>query len=284
MVVKRPVTASVQAPAPCTREAILQAARRRLAAGEELSIGAVAAEAGVSRQTVHAHFGGAKGLLAELAAEGLAVPAPDEPTRERLIDAAVRVLSQPGGGLISIEAISAEAGLTKGAFYHHFADRGELFRAAAQRISPIAELQACLEANEDAPARESLVAMARTYYDFIRARADLVRNLAVNSTVDPEYTQVVMSEIVGKGAPLIFAWYVSRVGRGELRPINPALMVQMLLGPAFMLVVMGTEMLDEMARRGIQPAIQDPEAYVDLVLEGIAADPTPDPNARPSIS
>ena len=109
-------------PEPGTREtthqAILDAARRAFHADPAaLSIQGVAAEAGVSRQTVHHYFGGLKGLRAALAAEGLdTATAQDEPTRDRLIDAAVRLFSRPGSGLISIEAISAEAGLTKGAF------------------------------------------------------------------------------------------------------------------------------------------------------------------------
>ncbi len=268
------VRASDEVPLPSTREAILQAARARLAAGKELSIGAIAAEAGVSRQTVHAHFGGAKGLLAALAAEGLAVPAPDEPTRERLIDAAVRLLSHPGGGQASIESIAAEAGLTKGAFYHHFADRDEFVRAVARRVSPVDELRARLEPRMDAPAREGLIAIAGAYYDTIRARADLIRNLATNSANDPELMRVVVNEIVGQGAPVMFAWYARQVALGALRPVDPSLVTQMLFGPAFMLVVMGSDLLEEISRRGIHPAVDNVEAYVDLVLNGVAAAPT----------
>ena len=133
-----------RAPGESTHEAILAAARRLVAKSPEVSIQAVAAEAGVSRQTVHAHFGGARGLRAALAAEGLlpADPLDETSTRERLIDAAERLLSRPGGGFISIEAIAAEAGMTKGAVYHHFADRGEVLRAVARRVSPVDEMKA----------------------------------------------------------------------------------------------------------------------------------------------
>ena len=125
-----------QSPDSSTRDAILAAARRMFAADPTLSIQHIAAEAGVSRQTVHHYFGGLKGLRAALAAEGVdTATVQDEPTRERLIDAGERLFSRPGSGLISIEAISAEAGLTKGAFYHHIVDRGELLRAVAQRLT-----------------------------------------------------------------------------------------------------------------------------------------------------
>src|SRR5450756_335085 len=60
------------APPNATRNAILAAARHAFTSDPAaLSIQGVAAEAGVSRQTVHHYFGGLKGLRAALAAEGL---------------------------------------------------------------------------------------------------------------------------------------------------------------------------------------------------------------------
>ena len=255
-----------------TREGILIAARRQFGADPaQLSIQAVAAEAGVSRQTVHHYFGGLRGLRAALAAEGLdTTSAQDEPTRDRLIDAAVRLLSRPGGGLISIEAIAAEAGLTKGAIYHHFTDRAELLRAVAHRVSPVEEMRTQIESSIQLEAREGLIAIARAYYAAMRARADLVRNLAANSSQDPELARVVMSEIIGQGAPLMVAWFGLHIQKGNLRPIDPALLIQALFGPVFLLIVLGPTVFDELARIGIHPAIDDVEAYVDLLLHGAA--------------
>jgi AcrR family transcriptional regulator len=253
------------------RDAILDAASRQVLAGESLSIQAVAAEAGVSRQTVHRHFGGAAGLRAALVAEGVTVPKEDdEPTRDRLLDAAERVLSGPGGGLVSIEAIAAEAGLTKGAVYHHFADRAELLRAVARRVSPVDEMRAQLEPRMDLPAREGLIAIASAYYAAMRSRAGLIRNLAANSSRDPELAQVVMSEIIGQGAPLMYRWFELQASRGALRRVDPSLLIQALFGPVFLLVVLGPAAFDEIARHGIHPAVDNVEAYVDLILEGVA--------------
>jgi AcrR family transcriptional regulator len=256
-----------------TRLAILDAARRRHEAGAELSIQAVAAEAGVSRQTIHHYFGGAKGLRSALAAEGLDVAtAADEPTRERLVEAAIRLMSRPGAGLASIEAIAAEAGMTKGAVYHHFADRGELLRAVARRVSPVDEMRAQIAPTVDLPPREGLVVIARAYYAAMRARADLIRNMAANSARDPELAEVVMSEIVGQGAPMMLGWFTSQIERGRLRPVDPTLVIQALFGPVFMLLVLGPNVFDRISRVGIHPAVDNVEAYVDLVFRGLAPD------------
>ena len=266
-----PGTSAATPPEP-TRDAILGAARRRFQADPAtLTIQEVAAEAGVSRQTVHHYFGGLKGLRAALAAEGLdTATAGDEPTRDRLIDAAVRLLSRPGAGLPSIEAIAAEAGMTKGAVYHHFEDRAELLRAVARRVSPVDEMRARIEPSVELSARDGLIVIARAYYEAMRKRADLVRNLAANSSADPELARIVMSEIIGQGAPMMVAWFGLQIQKGNLRQTDPALLIQALFGPVFLLIVLGPAVFDELSRIGITPAIDNVEAYVDLLLHGAA--------------
>lgn len=50
-------------------------------------------------------------------------------TRDRLFEAAARVFEQDGIGGASIEAIAAEAGFTRGAFYSNFGSKDELICA-----------------------------------------------------------------------------------------------------------------------------------------------------------
>ena len=45
---------------------------------------------------------------------------------EKLLDAAVHVIRSKGYSAARVEDICAEAGLTKGAFFHHFAKQGSL--------------------------------------------------------------------------------------------------------------------------------------------------------------
>lgn len=79
-----------------------------------------------------------------------------------------------------------------------------------------------------------------------------------------------MSEIIGQGAPLLMGWFALQVSRGRLRPVDPTLVIQALFGPVFMLIIMGPTVFDQIARAGIHPAIDNVEAYVDLLLRGIA--------------
>jgi AcrR family transcriptional regulator len=50
-----------------------------------------------------------------------------------LLDAARTSFAEVGYAETSLEALTASAGVTKGAFYHHFASKRELFRAVYER-------------------------------------------------------------------------------------------------------------------------------------------------------
>jgi TetR/AcrR family acrAB operon transcriptional repressor len=54
-------------------------------------------------------------------------------TREALIDAAERVFRREGVNGTSLAEVAAEAGVTRGAIYWHFRDKGELFAAMCER-------------------------------------------------------------------------------------------------------------------------------------------------------
>lgn len=59
-------------------------------------------------------------------------PVLDRPSaRTRLLDAAVTLVRRNGYGGTSVDALCAEAGVTKGAFFHHFASKEALGVAAA---------------------------------------------------------------------------------------------------------------------------------------------------------
>lgn len=56
-------------------------------------------------------------------------------TRELILDAAERVFHQRGVSRTSLQEIAKEAGLTRGAIYWHFENKGELFHAMMERVT-----------------------------------------------------------------------------------------------------------------------------------------------------
>jgi AcrR family transcriptional regulator len=57
-----------------------------------------------------------------------------EATRTHLVDVATRLFAERGYAGVGTEEIVRQAGVTRGALYHHFADKRELFRAVHEAV------------------------------------------------------------------------------------------------------------------------------------------------------
>ncbi|WP_329617642.1 TetR/AcrR family transcriptional regulator [Streptomyces brevispora] len=99
-----------------------------------------------------------------------------ERRRRELLEAADRVVLRDGPGA-SMNAIAAEAGITKPILYRHFGDKGGLYRALAKRHTDA--LLSALRAALDAPAerRARVEATLDTYLAAIEARPQVYRFL-----------------------------------------------------------------------------------------------------------
>ncbi|WP_149182942.1 TetR family transcriptional regulator [Streptomyces sp. TRM49041] len=99
-----------------------------------------------------------------------------EQRRRELLEAADRVVLRDGPQA-SMNAIAAEAGITKPILYRHFGDKGGLYRALAQRHTDA--LLGALRAALDAPAerRQRVEATLDTYLAAIEARPQVYRFL-----------------------------------------------------------------------------------------------------------
>ena len=87
--------------------------------------------------------------------------------RERILDAAQRLVLERGFAATSVEAVIAQASASKGGFFHHFHSKNELGLALLERYAAadkrlLEEFMAAAEAETDDPA-EQLVAFVRHF-------------------------------------------------------------------------------------------------------------------------
>ena len=91
-----------------------------------------------------------------------------ETTRKMLVEAAITCLGRVGYAAATTQMIVEEAGVTRGALNHHFADRNDLMLAVcelvldnyASELLPIAQL--------DGPLETKMSAMARTWWKVVK--------------------------------------------------------------------------------------------------------------------
>ena len=88
-------------------------------------------------------------------------------TRERILDSAERLIIDRGFAATTVDAVLADAGTTKGAFFHHFASKAELARSLVDRYAAadIAAFEGFMmraEAESEDPA-EQVIAFVRLF-------------------------------------------------------------------------------------------------------------------------
>jgi AcrR family transcriptional regulator len=86
-------------------------------------------------------------------------------TRNALVSAARALFVEKGYAGTSTPEIAVAAGITRGALYHHFKDKRDLFRAVLDREARAVADEIETAAPRGLPAREALVAGSEAYLD-----------------------------------------------------------------------------------------------------------------------
>jgi AcrR family transcriptional regulator len=84
-----------------------------------------------------------------------------EETRTKILDAAVKLFSSRGFNAASVDEICTEAGISKGAFYHHFESKQALFLALLDGW--LQTINNAIEASKDKTAPETFMQMTEAF-------------------------------------------------------------------------------------------------------------------------
>lgn len=84
-----------------------------------------------------------------------------EETRARILESAFKLFSTRGYNAASVDDICAEAGISKGAFYHHFESKQELFPALLDGW--LQTIDNAIEASRDKTAPETFFQMTEAF-------------------------------------------------------------------------------------------------------------------------
>jgi len=145
-------------------------------------------------------------------------------TRQALVDAARTLFTEQGFAATGTEEIVAAARVTRGALYHHFQDKTDLFRAVMEQIArEVAEH--LIDAELSRPAAPSLADAWDEVRDGLRAFLDLC-------VVTDDFQRIVLVEgpaVLGHeawddlvsrhGSNLLAEWLSRAVEQGRIAPV-----------------------------------------------------------------
>jgi AcrR family transcriptional regulator len=150
------------------REAIIGAAHRLISnrVFDEISVDAISSEAGITKATFYAYFKSKEALRQALqgqVADDSHLVARDN--RRAIIESALKLFAERGFHATSLEDVAETAGITKGTIYWYFKQKTDLFRAAAEIVSPLVGRLPALRASFDQPPEQVLGAFVRNYIE-----------------------------------------------------------------------------------------------------------------------
>jgi AcrR family transcriptional regulator len=141
-------------------------------------------------------------------------------TRDRILEAAMRLFADQGFRATTVGDIEAEAGLVprRGALYRHFASKEAVFEACLERwIADVTNFPSTVEALlplDDL--RSELAVIARGSLQILARQRDLFRFLARDAIDFPQLVARVHDDLVAIGYRQLSAWFRSRLKASEV--------------------------------------------------------------------
>ncbi len=250
------------------RAMILRAAEELVATHgslEAVSIDEIVHRAGTSKATFYRYFAGKRDLVAALSAQGMPVTKGSGDTRERILEAALRLFPRYGLHGTSIDQLAAEASVSPATIYWHFKDKEALIAAVIERFSVMPELQRLADLGSSGDPERDLCELGLRIIDVLGARVDMILVLLAEQARMPANSTPPLREPVMRMWSLLMRYLDVQAQRGTLRSgLHPLLTVQAFVGPLFAYA---------MAQRifgpdAVPPPDQAVEAFVDIFLHG----------------
>ncbi len=193
---------------------------------------------------------------------------------QELLAAALDLFVERGYASTRLEDVAKRAGVSKGTLYLYFTNKEELFKAVVREsiVPALGEAEDIISAFEGHSA-DLLRCIVLGWWDRLGATkaSGIIKLVMAEAGNFPDLAAFYQEEVIARSTRLMTNMFERAVERGEFRPINVAIMTQVLIAPMLMLITW---------KHSIGPCDQsqlDPmaflDAFLDMALHGLLPPP-----------
>jgi len=187
--------------------------------------------------------------------------------RMQILDAAARVFAEKGFHRATTKEIAAAADVSEGTIYNYFGGKREILSAIVNETeTPM--VAALLEMGELGD-REAMIEMIEKGLSITEAQLPFNRTLFSEAWVDNGIMEEAVTARIKRIHQLLAKYIAERIAAGVFRPVDPALVAQLVMGMFGGLIVPAIRGMAPLPSAEKRHALA--EAMVDLLLDGVRA-------------
>ncbi len=188
-------------------------------------------------------------------------------TKEKLLQAALEMISERGYLGATTRQIASRAGVTEVTLFRHFPSKEKLFEEVLKKYSFLPALREMLPGAEARAPREVLRELALQYLKVLQLRKKVVRIMLSEIALYPDKLKRVYNSFLNEMIKTLSGYFQSLQGSGRLRAVNPERASRAFLGMLFSFFL--TEEVIRGRRLKRETLEEVVSEFVDIFLKGV---------------
>jgi AcrR family transcriptional regulator len=187
-------------------------------------------------------------------------------TRQRILQAAAKVISQKGYARATTRLIAQEADVNEVTLFRHFGSKQNLLTALVQDFDKVSALTDAMKMQFTGELQHDLLKMGNVFFQAIMARHEAIRLLLCESTEFPDLRDA-LAKNPRHLRQMLAEYLEERVAEGRVRNLQTEVMAQMFWGMFFTYGISVQILKEE-----IEPPISTEALvanFVDVFMNGI---------------
>lgn len=154
-------------------------------------------------------------------------------TRQKLLDATLKLISEKGYLGATTREIARQAGVTELTLFRHFGTKERLFEALLSSHTFLPRLKELLPELENLSYEDALTLIATQFLMTLKERKSMVKIMHSEITIYPNKIRQMYTSFIDELRATLSLYFVSMQKTGQLRKVSPETAARVFLGMLF---------------------------------------------------